>query len=184
MTTIRSSTRSPSSSPARPLHREVEVDRVLTTVLFTDIVDSTARAASIGDRAWRTLLEQHDAAAGQAVEQHRGVVVKRTGDGLLATFDGPGRGIRAARALQTAVRPLGIEVRAGLHTGEVERRADDVAGIGVHIGARVSALAGPGEVLVTSTVKDLVIGSELQFDDRGAQTLKGVPGDWHLWAAN
>lgn len=167
-----------------PTPREVEVDRVLTTVLFTDIVGSTARAASIGDRAWRTLLEQHDAAAGQAVEQHRGVVVKRTGDGLLATFDGPGRGIRAARALQTAVRPLGIEVRAGLHTGEVERRADDVAGIGVHIGARVSALAGPGEVLVTSTVKDLVIGSELQFDDRGAQTLKGVPGDWHLWAAN
>ena len=167
-----------------PTHREVEIDRVLTTVLFTDIVNSTARAASIGDRAWRTLLEQHDAAAGQAVEHHRGVVVKRTGDGLLATFDGPGRGIRAARALQTAVRPLGIEVRAGLHTGEVERRADDVAGIGVHIGARVSALAGPGEVLVTSTVKDLVIGSELQFDDRGAQTLKGVPGDWHLWAAN
>jgi len=167
-----------------PTHREVEVDRVLTTVLFTDIVDSTARAASIGDRAWRTLLEQHDVAAGEAVQQHRGVVVKRTGDGLLATFDGPGRGIRAARALQTAVRPLGIEVRAGLHTGEVERRADDVAGIGVHIGARVSALARPGEVLVTSTVKDLVIGSELQFDDRGAQTLKGVPGDWHLWAAN
>jgi pimeloyl-ACP methyl ester carboxylesterase/class 3 adenylate cyclase len=167
-----------------PTHREVEIDRVLTTVLFTDIVESTARAASIGDRAWRTLLEQHDTAAGKAVEQHRGVVVKRTGDGLLATFDGPGRGVRAARALQTAVRPLGIEVRAGLHTGEVERRADDVAGIGVHIGARVSALAGPGEVLVTSTVKDLVIGSELQFDDRGAQTLKGVPGDWHLWAAN
>ena len=119
-----------------PTPREVEVDRVLTTVLFTDIVGSTARAASIGDRAWRTLLEQHDAAAGHAVEQHRGVVVKRTGDGLLATFDGPGRGIRAACALQTAVRPLGIEVRAGLHTGEVERRADDVAGIGVHIGAR------------------------------------------------
>ena len=121
-----------------PSHREVEIDRVLTTVLFTDIVDSTARAVSIGDRAWRTLLEQHDTAAGQAVEHHRGVVVKRTGDGLLATFDGPGRGIRAARALQTAVRSLGIEVRAGLHTGEVERRADDVAGIGVHIGARVA----------------------------------------------
>jgi pimeloyl-ACP methyl ester carboxylesterase len=167
-----------------PVHREVEVDRFLTTVLFTDIVDSTARAASIGDRAWRALLEQHDAVAGQAVEQHRGVVVNRTGDGLLATFDGPGRGIRAARAVQNAVRPLGIEVRAGLHTGEVERRADDVAGIGVHIGARVSALAGPGEVLVTNTVKDLVIGSELKFEDRGARSLKGVPGDWHLWAAN
>jgi pimeloyl-ACP methyl ester carboxylesterase/class 3 adenylate cyclase len=164
--------------------REVDVDRVLMTVLFTDIVDSTARAAEIGDRAWRNLLEHHDVAAANAVEHHRGVVVKRTGDGLLATFDGPGRGIRAARALQGAVRPLGIEVRAGLHTGEVERRVDDVAGIGVHIGARVSALAGPGEVLVTSTVKDLVIGSELEFDDRGTRTLKGVPGDWHLWAAN
>jgi pimeloyl-ACP methyl ester carboxylesterase len=167
-----------------PAPRDVDIDRVLMTVLFTDIVDSTARAAAIGDRAWRALLEQHDTAAARAVEHQRGIVVKRTGDGLLATFDGPGRGIRAARALQQAVGPLGIEVRAGLHTSEVERRADDVAGIGVHIGARVSALAGPGEVLVTSTVKDLVIGSDLEFDDRGARTLKGVPGDWHLWAAN
>ena len=167
-----------------PVKRKVDVDRVLMTVLFTDIVDSTARAAAMGDRAWRTLLEQHDTAAARAVERHRGVVVKRTGDGLLATFDGPGRGVHAAREVQQAVRPLGIDVRAGLHTGEVERRADDVAGIGVHIGARVSALAGPGEVLVTSTVKDLVIGSELEFEDRGPRTLKGVPGDWHLWAAN
>ncbi len=164
--------------------RAVDIDRVLMTVLFTDIVDSTARAAAIGDRAWRALLEQHDAAAARAVKDHRGVLVKRTGDGLLATFDGPGRGIRAARALGDAVQPLGIEVRAGLHTGEIERRADDVAGIGVHIAARVSALAGPGEVLVTSTVKDLVIGSDLKFYDRGARTLKGVPGDWHLWAEN
>ncbi|MGO9856619.1 MAG: alpha/beta fold hydrolase [Acidimicrobiales bacterium] len=167
-----------------PAPRRVDIDRVLMTVLFTDIVGSTARASAIGDRAWRTLLEQHDAAAERAIEHHRGVLVKRTGDGLLATFDGPGRGIRAAQDLQNAVQPLGIEVRAGLHTGEVERREDDVAGIGVHIGARVSALAGPGEVLVTSTVKDLVIGSDLEFDDRGARTLKGVPGDWHLWAAN
>ena len=167
-----------------PVAREVDIDRVLMTVLFTDIVDSTAHASAMGDKAWRSLLERHDAAAAQAVEHHRGVVVKRTGDGLLATFDGPGRGVRAARDVREAVRPLGIDVRAGLHTGEVERRADDVAGIGVHIGARVSALAGPGEVLVTSTVKDLVIGSELQFVDRGARTLKGVPGDWHLWAAN
>jgi class 3 adenylate cyclase/pimeloyl-ACP methyl ester carboxylesterase len=166
-----------------PLRHEVDVDRVLMTVLFTDIVDSTARAASLGDRKWRSLLEEHDTAAARAVEHHRGMVVKRTGDGLLATFDGPGRGIRAARTLQDAVRPLGLEVRAGVHTGEVERRADDVAGIGVHIGARVSALAGPGEVLVTNTVKDLVIGSELAFADRGVQQLKGVPGDWHLWAA-
>ena len=167
-----------------PVAREVDVDRVLMTVLFTDIVDSTAEASAMGDKAWRALLERHDAAAAQAVEHHRGVVVKRTGDGLLATFDGPGRGVRAARDVREAVRPLGIDVRAGLHTGEVERRADDVAGIGVHIGARVSALAGPGEVLVTSTVKDLVMGSELEFLDRGAWTLKGVPGDWHLWAAN
>ncbi len=167
-----------------PVRRHVDTDRVLMTVLFTDIVESTARASALGDKAWTSLLEQHDAAAGRAVEDHRGVVVKRTGDGLLATFDGPGRGIRAARALQDSIRPLGIEVRAGLHTGEVERRRDDVAGIGVHIGARVSALAGPDEVLVTSTVKDLVIGSELDFDDRGIHSLKGVPGDWHLWAAN
>jgi class 3 adenylate cyclase len=160
-----------------------DVDRVLMTVLFTDIVDSTQRASQLGDRAWRDLLEQHDAAAANAVEAQRGVVVKRTGDGLLATFDGPGRGVRAARSVCEAVRPLGIDVRAGLHTGEVERRGADVAGIGVHIGARVGALAGPGEVLVTNTVKDLVIGSDLGFDDRGTQALKGVPGEWHLWAA-
>ena len=167
-----------------PVQREVDVDRVLMTVLFTDIVDSTAHAASMGDKAWSALLEQHDTAAARAVEHHRGVVVKRTGDGLLATFDGPGREYAPLGEVRQAVQPLGIDVRAGLHTGEVERRADDVAGIGVHIGARVSALAGPGEVLVTSTVKDLVTGSELEFEDRGPRTLKGVPGDWHIWAAN
>jgi class 3 adenylate cyclase len=166
-----------------PVARPIDVDRVLMTVLFTDIVDSTRHAASMGDKAWSALLEQHDAIAARAVERYQGVVVKRTGDGLLATFDGPGRGVRAAREIQESVQPLGIDVRAGLHTGEVERRADDVAGIGVHIGARVSALAGPGEVLVTSTVKDLVIGSELEFEDRGPHTLKGVPGDWQLWSA-
>ena len=166
-----------------PVRRDDDVDRVLKTVLFTDIVDSTAQASNLGDRAWRTLLEQHDTYAANAVEAQRGVVVKRTGDGLLATFDGPGRGVRAALAVRDAVRPLGIDVRAGLHTGEIERRGDDVAGIGVHIGARVGALAGPGEVLVTSTVKDLVIGSDLGFDDRGTQVLKGVPGEWHLWAS-
>jgi pimeloyl-ACP methyl ester carboxylesterase len=168
-----------------PVRRQDDdIDRVLMTVLFTDIVDSTARASELGDKAWRVLLEAHDNAASRAVESQRGVVVKRTGDGLLATFDGPGRGVKAARAIGDAVRPLGIEVRAGLHTGEVERRGDDVAGIGVHIGARVGALAGPGEVLVTGTVKDLVTGSGLEFDDRGARELKGVPGEWHLWAAN
>lgn len=166
-----------------PAVHDDDIDRVLMTVLFTDIVDSTKRASQLGDRAWRNLLEQHDAAAANAVEAQRGVVVKRTGDGLLATFDGPGRGVRAARSVCEAVRPLGIDVRAGLHTGEVERRGADVAGIGVHIGARVGALAGPGEVLVTNTVKDLVIGSDLGFDDRGTQALKGVPGEWHLWAA-
>jgi class 3 adenylate cyclase len=166
-----------------PAPHEIDVDRVLMTVLFTDIVDSTARAAALGDKTWSALLEQHDAAAKRVVEHYRGVVVKRTGDGLLATFDGPGRGIRAARALMDAVRPLGLEVRAGVHTGEVERRKNDVAGIAVHIGARVTAVAGPGEVLVTGTVKDLVIGSDLQFHDRGDHTLKGVPGDWRLWTA-
>lgn len=167
-----------------PVLRDADdVDRVLMTVLFTDIVDSTQRASDMGDKAWRSLLEQHDATAAKAVESQRGVVVKRTGDGLLATFDGPGRGVRAARALREAVASLGVEVRAGLHTGEVERRGDDVAGIGVHIGSRVSALAEAGEVLVTSTVKDLVMGSDLEFDDRGERELKGVPGDWHLWAS-
>ena len=165
------------------VERDDDVDRVLMTVLFTDIVDSTKRASEMGDKAWRSLLEQHDTTAAKAVESQRGVVVKRTGDGLLATFDGPGRGVRAARALREAVASLGVEVRAGLHTGEVERRGDDVAGIGVHIGARVSALAASGEVLVTSTVKDLVMGSDLEFDDRGSRELKGVPGDWHLWAS-
>ncbi len=167
-----------------PVPRGIDVDRVLMTVLFTDIVDSTGRASAMGDKAWSALLEQHDAAAKKAVDHYRGVVVKRTGDGLLATFDGPGRGIRAARAIMDAVRPLGLEVRAGVHTGEVERRKDDVAGIAIHIGARVSAVAGPGEVLVTGTVKDLVIGSDLQFHDRGDHILRGVPGDWHLWTAN
>lgn len=166
-----------------PVRRDDDVDRVLKTVLFTDIVDSTVQASELGNRKWRTLLEQHDIYAANAVEAQRGVVVKRTGDGLLATFDGPGRGVRAALAVRDAVRPLGVDVRAGRHTGEIEGRGDDAAGIGVHIGVRVSALAGAGEVLVTSTVKDLVIGSDLGFVDRGTQVLKGVPGEWHLWAS-
>jgi pimeloyl-ACP methyl ester carboxylesterase len=166
-----------------PVVRHADVDRVLMTVLFTDIVGSTERAATMGDRAWRALLEQHDEAAAAVVERHRGTLVKRTGDGLLATFDGPGKGIRAAKELQDAVRPLGLALRAGVHTGEVERRPDDVAGIGVHIGARVSALAGAEEVLVTSTVKDLVMGSDLEFDEHDVHSLKGVPGEWQLWRA-
>jgi class 3 adenylate cyclase len=130
------------------------------------------------------VLEQHDAIARREVERHRGVFVKGTGDGVLATFDGPGRAVRAALALDAAVVPLGLQLRAGVHTGEIERRGDDVAGIAVHIGSRLSALAQPREVLVSGTVKDLVLGSELQFVDRGMHTLKGVPGEWQVWAAS
>jgi class 3 adenylate cyclase len=163
--------------------RTPDGDRVLATVLFTDIVDSTARASHVGDRAWTSILRQHDEIARREVERHRGVVVKRTGDGLLATFDGPGRCVRAAQAIRGAVRPLGLDVRAGIHTGEIQRARDDVAGIAVHIGARIGALARGGEVLVSGTVKDLVIGSGISFADRGRHALRGVPGDWQVWAA-
>jgi len=163
--------------------REPHVERVLATILFTDIVDSTARASDLGDRAWTSTLRQHDEIARREVERHRGVLVKRTGDGLLATFDGPGRCVRAAQAIRTAVRPLGLDLRAGVHTGEIHRTADDVVGIAVHIGARIGALARAGEILVSSTVKDLVIGSSIDFADRGRHELKGVPGDWQIWAA-
>jgi class 3 adenylate cyclase len=166
-----------------PVAPEAAVQRVLATVLFTDIVDSTVHAATLGDRQWRAVLEQHDALARREVERHRGVVVKQTGDGLLATFDGPGRAVRAATALREAVAVLGLEVRVGIHTGEVERRGDDVAGIAVHIGARLGALAAPGDVLVSGTVADLVVGSGLEFEDRGTTTLKGVPGEWRVLAA-
>jgi class 3 adenylate cyclase len=161
----------------------VGFDRVLATVLFTDIVDSTARAAALGDRAWTDVLEKHDEIAVREIGRHRGKLVKRTGDGLLATFDGPGRCVLAARAIRNASRLLGLDVRAGVHTGEVERREDDVLGIAVHIGARIGAMAAAGEILVSSTVKDLVAGSEIEFTDRGRHALKGIPGEWHLWAA-
>jgi class 3 adenylate cyclase len=167
-----------------PVATESDVDRVLSTVLFTDIVDSTNRAAALGDRQWRGVLEQHDVIARREVERQRGVFVKGTGDGVLATFDGPGRAVRAALAFASAVAPLGLQLRAGIHTGEIERRGDDVAGIAVHLGARLSDLAAPGEVLVSGTVKDLVLGSELSFTDRGRHALKGVPGDWQVWAAS
>jgi len=163
---------------------EPEFDRVLATVLFTDIVASTERAAQLGDRRWHDVLDSHDRIAGELIDSHRGRLIKTTGDGVLATFDGPARAIRCARSFTDAVRPFEIEIRAGLHTGEVELRGEDVGGIAVNLAARVMSAAGAGETVVSSTVKDLVIGSELQFDDRGAQTLKGVPGDWHLWAAN
>jgi class 3 adenylate cyclase len=160
----------------------VAVDRVLKTILFTDIVDSTARAAAEGDRRWRDLLDAHDAAMRRALDRHRGEEVKTTGDGFLAAFDGPGRAISCAQAVASDARELGLEVRAGLHTGECEVRGDDLAGIAVHIGARVSSLAGPGEVLVTSTVRDLVAGSGIEFDERGMHELKGVPGEWRVLA--
>jgi class 3 adenylate cyclase/pimeloyl-ACP methyl ester carboxylesterase len=157
-------------------------DRVLATVLFTDIVDSTRRAAEIGDRDWHALLDAHDAVVRSQLDRFRGREVSTSGDGFLAMFDGPQRAIRCAKAIRDALQPLGIEVRAGLHTGECEVRGDNIGGIAVHIGARVSALAGPNDVLVSSTLRDLVIGSGLQFDDRGTHQLKGVPGEWHLFA--
>ena len=160
----------------------VEPDRALAAVLFTDIVDSTQRASAMGDRQWRSLLETHDAVARTIVEQHRGRVVKMTGDGVLATFDGPGRAIRCALALGDALRPLGVEIRAGLHTGEVEVRDADIAGIGVHIAARVMNAAAPGDLLVSPAVPMLVAGSGIDFDDRGEHELKGVPGTWRLYA--
>jgi class 3 adenylate cyclase len=159
-----------------------EPDRVLTTVLFTDIVDSTARAAKLGDSRWRRLLDDHDRIAREEVERERGRWVKGTGDGVLATFDGPARAIRAAQAIERATDAVGVSVRAGVHTGEVELMGDDLGGIAVHIGARISALAEGGEVLVSSTVRELVIGSQLEFADRGAHELKGVPGEWRVYA--
>jgi class 3 adenylate cyclase/pimeloyl-ACP methyl ester carboxylesterase len=161
---------------------EVADDRVLATVVFTDIVDSTRRAAQMGDRDWHALLDAHDAVVRAQLVRFRGREVNTSGDGFLAMFDGPQRAIRCATSIRDAVRSLGIEVRAGLHTGECELRGDDIGGIAVHIGARVSALAGPNDVLVSSTVRDLVIGSGLGFEDRGAHTLKGVPGEWRLFA--
>jgi class 3 adenylate cyclase/pimeloyl-ACP methyl ester carboxylesterase len=167
-----------------PVTTEPEVDRVLATVLFSDIVDSTVHAAEMGDRRWRAVLEQHDEITRREVERHRGVLVKRLGDGVLATFDGPGRAVHAALAFEQAAAPLGLQLRAGVHTGEIERRDDDVAGIAVHIGARLSALAGPNEVLVSNTVKELTVGSDLAYSDRGLHELKGVPGDWQVWSAS
>jgi class 3 adenylate cyclase len=160
----------------------VAVDRVLATVLFTDIVGSTQKAAALGDRRWRQLLDNHHATIRRNLAHFRGHEVKTTGDGFLATFDGPARGVRCACAIADEIRPLGIEIRAGLHTGECEMMGDDVGGIAVHIGARVAALADASEVLVSSTVKDLVAGSGLRFGDRGSQSLKGVPGEWHIFA--
>ena len=157
-------------------------DRVLATVMFTDMVDSTSRAASLGDRRWSELLEDHYRLIRQQLPRFGGLEVKTIGDGFLATFDGPARAVRCALAAIEANRDIGVILRAGLHTGECERRGEDIAGIAVHIGARVAALAGSGEVLVSRTVKDLVAGSGLLFEDRGSHALKGVPDDWRLFA--
>jgi class 3 adenylate cyclase len=157
-------------------------DRALMTVLFTDIVDSTAQASRLGDTQWRELLDRHDASIRRRVSEHRGRVVKTTGDGCLATFDGPGRAIHAAVDVVNSMRGLGIEVRAGLHCGECELRNGDVGGVAVHIGARVAGRAGAGEVLATGTVRDLVVGSGIDFEDRGIAELKGVPDKWRIYA--
>ena len=162
----------------------VPIDRVLATVLFTDIVGSTEKAVVLGDSRWRDLLDKHHATIRSNLARFRGHEVKTTGDGFLATFDGPARGVRCACSIAQEIKPLGIDVRAGLHTGECEMMGEDVGGIAVHIGARVASLAGAGEVLVSSTVKDLVAGSGLRFSDRGNQTLKGVPGEWHVYAVD
>lgn len=159
-----------------------EPDRVLATVLFTDIVSSTERMSEIGDRRWRELIEAHNMISLREIGHFRGRAIKNTGDGFLATFDGPARAIRCARAMGEALKQLGLEMRAGLHTGECEIIGDDMGGIAVHTGARVSALAGTGEILVSSTVKDLVAGSGIEFSDRGMHTLKGVPGEWRIYA--
>ncbi|MGH3017315.1 MAG: alpha/beta fold hydrolase [Gaiellaceae bacterium] len=158
------------------------VDRVLATVLFTDIVGSTERASELGDWEWGRLLDQHREVVRRVLERFRGKEIGTAGDGFLVTFDGPARAVRAALAAREAVRPLGLEIRAGVHTGEVELAGSDVAGIAVHTGARVAARAGPGEVLASSTVKDLVAGSGIEFEERGEHELKGVPGTWRLYA--
>lgn len=159
-----------------------EPDRVLATLVFTDLVDSTQRAASLGDQRWRSLLEKHHVAVRRELARFRGREVDCAGDGFFATFDGPARAVRCSAAIRDAIAALGLEVRTGVHTGEVELMGSKVGGIAVHIGARVAAEANPGEILVSHTVKDLVAGSGLHFADRGAQTLKGVPGEWHLFA--
>lgn len=160
-----------------------EPNRVLATVLFTDIVGSTAKAAEMGDSGWRRLLEEHNHATRRQLERFGGREIKTVGDGILATFDGPARAVRCAAAIRDGVAELGLQVRAGLHTGEIELQPNDIAGLAVHVGARISALAGAGEILVSGTVKDLVVGSGLLFEDRGSRELRGVPGEWRIFAA-
>ena len=168
-------------------HRDsaaAELERVLATVLFTDIVDSTRSAAAMGDQRWRRVLDDHDQLAQQVIDRHRGSLIKSTGDGILATFDGPGRAVRCALALGSATRQIGLPVRAGLHTGEIEVRGKDIGGIAVHAAARVMGHCGSDEVLVSRVVTDLVAGAGLKFADRGSHELKGLPGRWDLFAAS
>jgi class 3 adenylate cyclase len=168
-------------------HRETpsaELERVLATVLFTDIVDSTRRAVASGDHTWRQLLDRHDELAKQTIEKHRGVLVKSTGDGILATFDGPGRAVRCALTFGAASQQIGLPVRAGLHTGEIEIRGNDIGGVAVHAAARVMAQSQPSEVLVSRVITDLVAGAGLKFAERGTHELKGLPGRWDLFAAS
>ena len=165
------------------VRRGPNLDRVLATVLFTDIVGSTERAASLGDHEWKELIAVHNDQIRKELAHYRGREIKTIGDGFLATFDAPGRAIGCAHAICQSARSLGLEIRAGLHTGEIELMENDVAGIAVNIGARVAAVAGPSEVLVSGTVRDLVVGSGIEFIDRGSHVLKGVPGEWHLYSA-
>jgi class 3 adenylate cyclase len=158
-----------------------DIDRVLVSVLFTDIVGSTERAASLGDQQWRSLLDRHDQIVREQLRMFRGREINTTGDGFVVSFDGPARAIRCGKAIIDATRSLGIELRVGLHTGECEVRGNDLGGLAVHIAARLGSLAAPGEVLVSSTVKDLVVGSGIEFQDRGEHQLKGVPGRWRLF---
>jgi class 3 adenylate cyclase len=160
----------------------VPTDRVLSTVLFSDIVGSTEQAAAVGDRRWIEVLDRHDALVSRQIDTYQGTRVQGTGDGVLATFDGPARAIACGCELRDRLRPLGVDVRVGLHTGEIELRGGDIGGIAVHVGARVAAVADAGEVLVSRTVTDLVAGSGIEFADRGIHQLKGVPGDWQLFA--
>ncbi|MGH2526952.1 MAG: adenylate/guanylate cyclase domain-containing protein [Actinomycetota bacterium] len=159
-----------------------ELERVLATVLFTDIVGSTEKLAELGDRGWKDLVQRHHAQVRALLERYRGAEIDTAGDGFFASFDGPARAIRCARSVIESVRPLGIEVRAGLHTGECERIDGKVGGLAVNIGARVGGAAGPSEVLVSQTVKDLMVGSDSAFEDRGERELKGIPGTWRLYA--
>jgi class 3 adenylate cyclase len=163
-------------------HEQSAFDRLLATVLFTDIVDSTSQSAAMGDQAWGRVQEGHDRIVRAQLARFHGREIRKMGDGFLATFDGPGRAVRCAQAIVAAVPELGIEIRAGLHTGEIELADGDISGLAVAIGARVGALAGASEILVSSTVRDLVVGSGINLEDRGAHTLKGVPDEWHLYA--